>query len=406
MNIPEKYRIEVRERFLKDLRWRMMSGSVVYLFCWVFFLIPFNGLLAMPIEQGKMWQGALLLWVAAGARALGIWHFMAQALKTQSLSVVAPIDWRIALGLALNALSWSFLMAMILHVEEFAVLREPALMICGILYAFISISLSIDLQQLRLFLMTFTLPIGLAIVTQWRPHDILAGGLLVISLYPVYRFCRLHHREYWRQLLTRFQLKDSAERLDLMSRTDVLTGLFNRRHFNLQLQRLRLQGPLGILLLDLDHFKQINDKQGHPAGDLCLTRIGQLLQSCLPSWAFAARYGGEEFAILLPEADVEQTLAIAQRIRGEVEELRLVYQNQSFGVTVSIGASWCLAGELSAAEILQQVDGALYVAKAQGRNCIRLVTKDNQRDAASEHGCSQPGDLHPDTNKKASLPLG
>lgn len=376
LDIPVKYQLEARQAFLHDLSWRMAAGAFVYLFCWLLLLMPFNALLPQPIVWGEMVKGALLLLSAAVIRAMGVWLYVRRASSSVNCDETSGAnypfesrDWGLSLGLVLNALSWSVLMALILNGEQFTALREPSLMICGVLYAFISISLSIDLRQLRLFLLCFPLPLGLAMMLQGQAHDILAGGLLMVSVYPTFRFCRLHHREYWRQLTARLQLKDYSEQLEHLSRTDSLTGLYNQRSFIEQLDRLDSRQPRALLLLDLDHFKQINDSFGHRAGDLCLAEVGRIIRAETQG-GIAARYGGEEFAILLTSMDAEQAKGLAKRLRRKIEALALVYQGQTFKVTVSIGLACAPVGSEPGA-LFHAADTALYAAKDAGRNCIR-----------------------------------
>ncbi|MEL4470645.1 diguanylate cyclase [Shewanella algae] len=376
LDIPAKYQFEARRAFLRDLRWRMAAGAFVYLFCWLLLLMPFNALLSQPIAGIHMAQGALLLLLAAMVRASGVWLYVHRALPgvscddaTGSKYSFETRDLGLSLGLVVNALSWSVIMVLILNLDEFARLREPSLMICGVLYAFISVSLSIDLRQLRLFLICFPLPIGLAMAWQGQAHDILAGGLLMASAYPTYHFCRLHHQEYWRQLTARLQLKDYSEQLEHLSRTDSLTGLYNQRSFNEQLDKLSSRQPQALLLLDLDHFKRINDSFGHRAGDLCLAEVGRVIRAETQG-LIAARYGGEEFAVLLSPVDTGQALGLAKSLRRKIEALSLVYKGQTFKVTVSIGLAYASEGSEPGA-LFHAADSALYAAKDAGRNCIR-----------------------------------
>ncbi|WP_255988122.1 sensor domain-containing diguanylate cyclase [Chitinolyticbacter albus] len=175
--------------------------------------------------------------------------------------------------------------------------------------------------------------------------------------------------------------------LKLAATTDVLTGLINRRHFNYEAEQAiaaaRQQGtPLAVLVLDLDHFKRVNDEHGHDIGDVVLATMAQVIKVVLREGDLAARMGGEEFATLLPKADRQQAMAVAERIRQAVAATPIMLpDNQVLGVTVSIGVGIWQAHDTDIHASLKRADLALYVAKENGRN--RVV--------ADETGDSPPG---------------
>ncbi len=152
-------------------------------------------------------------------------------------------------------------------------------------------------------------------------------------------------------------------------RTDPLTGVANRRAFDDQLERLLnvhqdpQEPPLGIAMFDLDHFKQINDEQGHLAGDRILQELTQLFRPALREGDLLARFGGEEFVILMPRTPLRSAWSMAERLRQRVEE--------KLGTTISVGIAANLPGE-TATELLSRADAALYTAKQEGRNCIAI----------------------------------
>jgi diguanylate cyclase (GGDEF)-like protein len=173
------------------------------------------------------------------------------------------------------------------------------------------------------------------------------------------------------QALVRTRLYEQAERL---ATTDGLTGLLNRRTFNSQLQgRLReaqrYNHALSLLLLDIDHFKKVNDTHGHPAGDAVLRGVAGLAQGQARETDIVARYGGEEMALILPETDAKGALAIAERIRKAVAAASHATERGSLQVTVSVGlATW--PGWDSPDDLLEAADKALYRAKQAGRNRV------------------------------------
>ncbi|PPT50942.1 diguanylate cyclase [Xanthomonas arboricola] len=173
--------------------------------------------------------------------------------------------------------------------------------------------------------------------------------------------------------LSNLRLRESLRRQSIR---DPLTGLYNRRYLeeslSHELARCARRGlPLSVLMLDVDHFKQFNDSQGHAGGDLLLAALGELLLTRLRAEDVACRYGGEEFTVILPEADGVEALRVAEDIRGHIATLAVSDGPRSLPrVTASIGvASFPVDGELGAS-LIQKADAALYVAKHGGRNRV------------------------------------
>jgi two-component system, sensor histidine kinase LadS len=169
------------------------------------------------------------------------------------------------------------------------------------------------------------------------------------------------------------QLADANARLRDSSQRDALTGLLNRRHFREQFETmLKTDQNLGVLLIDLDHFKRINDENGHLAGDECLRAISKKLILLVNHYqACVARFGGEEFVVVIPQCDITKLEGIAEEIRHGVEKENIQYRQQTLNITTSIGA-YCkkLGMQVSADDILQYADKALYAAKDAGRNRV------------------------------------
>jgi diguanylate cyclase (GGDEF)-like protein/PAS domain S-box-containing protein len=157
---------------------------------------------------------------------------------------------------------------------------------------------------------------------------------------------------------------------------DPLTGLYNRRYLEEMLEReirraVRSEQSVGVLMLDLDHFKNFNDTYGHDAGDAVLRETGAFLSRSIRAEDTVCRFGGEEFVIVLPTASAESALARAERIRAKMHELTVLYQGLSLGrITVSIGVSELPAHGTSPAELLAAADAALYRAKRDGRDRV------------------------------------
>jgi diguanylate cyclase (GGDEF)-like protein len=178
------------------------------------------------------------------------------------------------------------------------------------------------------------------------------------------------------------------EALHAQSILDPLTGLFNRRYLEETLEReirraLRSDQSLGVMMLDLDHFKTFNDTHGHDAGDTVLRETAAFLKRCVRAEDIVCRFGGEEFVLMLPMADAETTLSRAERIRSKLHDLAILHQGKSLGlVTVSIGVAALPAYGKSAKEILEAADAALYRAKREGRD--RAVLANPPKESPAE----------------------
>ncbi len=157
------------------------------------------------------------------------------------------------------------------------------------------------------------------------------------------------------------------------ARTDALTGLPNRRVFDEGLQRLfdnrrRLQEPASLIMIDIDHFKEFNDRRGHQAGDACLKSVGEVIrQAVQPLGGIVVRYGGEEFAVLFPHTEIFDAKIAAQRINHKIEKMAFEFEGTGLSVTVSLGVAE-LFHDASPADWLSRADRALYDAKRRGRN--------------------------------------
>ncbi|HMT06561.1 MAG TPA: diguanylate cyclase [Pyrinomonadaceae bacterium] len=176
--------------------------------------------------------------------------------------------------------------------------------------------------------------------------------------------------------IDREELRAKAGEFEQLSVTDALTGLLNRRYIEQRLdeevKRSNRHGyPMSFLLLDVDHFKSYNDNFGHPAGDVALKLVANVIKDTLRGADVAARFGGEEFAILLPQTVDEEAAAIAERVRRNIEATEFPHRE----VTVSIGVASCSSELCSTNGLVDAADKALYDAKHRGRNGVRMFAE-------------------------------
>ncbi len=190
-------------------------------------------------------------------------------------------------------------------------------------------------------------------------------------LYWSYRQRRKLEREKAKLLRESIKLRKQAE-------YDHLTDLWNRRILLLRLQQeversYRDNTPLSVIMVDLDHFKRVNDTYGHPAGDQVLQQVGEIFKNSLRSYDGAGRYGGEEFLLILPGVNLLNAVARAEQLRQLIESARF----QHNGISIPMTASFGVVSDFPTdpAELIRAVDAALYQAKNSGRNCIMTNTQ-------------------------------
>ena len=161
---------------------------------------------------------------------------------------------------------------------------------------------------------------------------------------------------------------------------DGLTGCFNRTHaldvIDTELRRARRsQMPVSLIMFDLDHFKEVNDRYGHLCGDAVLAAIGSRMRDVLRGSDLKCRYGGEEFLVLLPETPLEGAKRVADTLRRELADVPIPWKDVALHVTASFGVAVALPAEVDSQALIGRADAALYRAKDQGRNCVRLAVE-------------------------------
>lgn len=205
--------------------------------------------------------------------------------------------------------------------------------------------------------------LGSVVLGSFRPNTFDAASMDLLNLFVQQASLAIHNARLF-------------EQLNDLAVTDTLTGLFNRRHFFYQAESLvvraqRYGSPLSAVMIDLDHFKDINDTFGHSAGDHVLREVARALSAALRKSDLIGRYGGEEFCVLLPEIDLEEGRAAAERLRQEVFNLQIPTLKGTAAVTASLGVAALNSGE-TLDQLLQRADAALYQAKRAGRNAVSV----------------------------------
>ncbi len=191
---------------------------------------------------------------------------------------------------------------------------------------------------------------------------------LVLSLIIAYRI----------RILENLKIKQAD--LQLLASTDPLTQLFNRRHFSLAATELlnkakQMHSPISAIILDIDHFKRVNDTYGHVAGDKSLRCVADIIRQHCRKHDLLARYGGEEFVILMPDTSSSQAYALAEKMRQTLEHTEVsINKSLSIRLTMSIGITDVKPDNIDLDDVINQADKALYIAKNNGRNQTQLST--------------------------------
>jgi len=170
------------------------------------------------------------------------------------------------------------------------------------------------------------------------------------------------------------ELKQEKARAEELARVDFLTNLSNRRAFYEQGERElrsleRSALPAAVVMLDIDHFKSINDRHGHAGGDAAIRAMADVIRAQLHARDLHGRLGGEEFALLLPDCTLDAAHALAGRIRAATESLTVAYEGRDIRFTISVGIAALSAG-MTLDQWIARADTALYRAKQSGRNCV------------------------------------
>lgn len=304
--------------------------------------------------------------------ALAIWQGWWLGAFLQSVLLVGPL-----LYLSWPAMSrWQIRNPAYLSLDatqpRLRVLRLIAVMLLGVLaYGFVTIGLGnsrVEGATKGGDTIAITQAAEILGATSWAFYWIFALIILFLAFFG-YRFF-MHWHTLSSELI--IKLEQANAELAVMARTDALSGLNNRRvseqYIQEQWKRALRGESSGLLMIDIDHFKNINDQHGHDAGDAVIRALAQQLRIQLRGIDIAGRWGGEEFVVVLPNTDRDGMLKLAERLREQVGRSPVRYGQRDIAYSVSIGASMISPDDRSAEMALKRADQSLYTAKQQGRN--------------------------------------
>jgi diguanylate cyclase (GGDEF)-like protein len=369
---PEKMALQrqkLSKRVVRDLQKRSISGVFFYI------LVP----PVLFFTEGYITQHLTVSLVFLGVFTgiclfrLGHVHVSRKTLESGSHEKRDKIVF--VVSILLTALAWGMGAAFFLLYSDYRTIQQ-LMLICTVGFSAGGVMSFMPVLYLAVAYNLFMLVPAIAAVFISGEVPSLGVAMILYSIYLVLISLR-GNQEYWTALENESLLEEKTRELEIASRTDVLTGLYNRRYF-VELFELewglssRRKTPLTLLICDIDHFKKINDTYGHPAGDEYLKLISRFIQEVFQRETdVVARYGGEEFVVLLPDRDAEHTRELAQRLGEKIQSAELDFNGRKIQTTISQGVTSCIpAPGMDRDMLLTRADNAMYAAKNAGRNKI------------------------------------
>ena len=360
---PKQFRNYLTDHILNDIDQRTLNGTYIYFLAWILI----GGSTGFhKIDPVFFWSTSVVLLVA-GIFRLGCHLYFR---KNQQAST----KWRTILqyvNVLIPTTVYSVIFAMTLYSDVF----EPLfLYILMAIFAFLSAGGSIFAPRKELsitYIAVLTIPAFFAALITDNDKLLEAMLLALYSLYMIVQASRLHG-EYLTLIQQQFQLQQ-------LNQLDGLSGIANRRCFDHTLvhfwkTHIRTQAQLSLLLIDIDHFKQVNDTYGHAAGDEVIIEVANVLKAtCKRETDLVSRIGGEEFGVLIATNDITQVREMAEKIRRKIESSSLEHDGQLINFTISIGISSTVPDlNKNTSDFFKVADRCLYKAKENGRNRIEF----------------------------------
>jgi diguanylate cyclase (GGDEF)-like protein len=375
MNKDKALALEISVRTLKDLGRQNLSSVFVYPIIWIV-LVVFTDL--PHLSPHFFWINTALVALTCLSRG-----WLSRGLKNFSLSSFRRLEYHLILTTMSNAAHWGVMTALCLTEEQLLPLRWPMLLSATAIASSAGWALGFH-SLLRVYLpLAVALPAIVSLLLIGTKDALMIAMLSVVFLGYLMFATRARQHDYLQAIKTAAELEQRTRELEYTSFTDAVTHLHNRAYFDVHLElewkrAFRQSYPVSLLIIDLDHFKSINDRFGHQFGDYVLQEVGMSLSSVAQrSGDVLARIGGEEFALLLINTDAEGAAQVAQQIIEAIAALELEHPEAGqIRITTSVGAATRIPDQPeqhAARQLLGAADRALYAAKHAGRNCWRAT---------------------------------
>jgi diguanylate cyclase (GGDEF)-like protein len=322
-----------------------------------------------------------LLTVTAVTRVVFTRYVHGAARSDASLERVRRFTWVFTGLYLLSGAHWGALAAAVSYWPSLENARIPIWLVCTGIAAAGTIILGL-LQAVRIgYPAAVLLPPMCACLLNPSEGSLFAVAAAAMLWIYVFDASRGIRRDYWTGAVATRELEQRAAELERLSTTDALTQICNRRHFDERLadewsHSIQTGQRIAVMVIDIDHFKSINDEHGHEVGDRCIVAAAEALRTGLrPQGDLLARYGGEEFAVLLPGIPEDAAIAAGEALRRRVADVLIEIKGRRVAMTCSVGVCSMTAGRNGRPDIaMRRADQALYIAKRAGRN--RVVAYD------------------------------
>ena len=330
--------------------------------------VVFLGVLPTSPVNIKLWYGAIIVLTALRLCLMILYRNLSRHPKLHLYLFVT--------GSTIAALLWGAV-GSILMPSDLIAQMIVIVVVAGVSAGGMQ-TLNANLVASWLFLVGCVVPLDIWLMMQPGNHYNLLSVAMTMYLVFMMVACYKNNRLFAHSQNLYFENINLLEALRQQTIQDPLTGLFNKRYLTQLLPRelkraLRERSPLCIAVLDLDHFKQINDNYGHDAGDLVLKRVSHVLKSSFKDSDVVFRLGGEEFMILLVNTSLNNAMIKLNKIRDEIKKINILYKGKNLrSITVSIGVTHVVDDSKSSLELLRAADEALNVAKSSGRDTVRV----------------------------------
>lgn len=364
----------MRETALIEVESRAFLGTFVYIPCWLGIAISTGVIDSAPHYSRYI---TITLCVFAFLRCILHFYFKKFIAYSEVIARLSFVSLVLGAGFVIGRVT-----VLTMYVSELSPAFVSTVAICGVFCTAGTLILSIDPAIRYGMPVTMLGPAFFGFVCNPTTTNITLSVLVLLNLFYLLITSKRSHFDYWEGANTRSLLEKQSAFFKEQSLTDTLTQIPNRLSAQRRLadewdKALQNNSKFTLMILDIDHFKLINDMYGHLFGDECLVSVARALDECLRDSDFLARYGGEEFIVTLPESSESEALVIAERLRLKLSLIDLSFQCEPVSITCSIGlatvAPYFEVTDLGAA--IDLADKALYQAKKTGRN--RIVISGN-----------------------------
>lgn len=362
-------KIDIERQAASDVAKRAMPGTFIYLLCWLMIIIPTGFFKQQPVFVACF---SSLLVILSLFRIILIRKF--EVIYSHN-----PMIWTslIYFNVLISGLAWGILYAISISNTAFASISFLIVISLAGNAGGGSIAFSPDQKLSIALIFILLMPTIVTLVFFSTEFDLALCLLFITYIIGLLAVSHSTNREYWNALKGSVLIMNYAAELERLNTLDGLTGLKNRKFFDEELEMAlkraeRQKTEISLLIMDIDHFKAINDNHGHLAGDHCLRTVAEVFNTVVKRETDTiVRYGGEEFAAILPGLSEKQACEFAEKIRLRVEETEIPWSVSSLSLTISIGVSsvWP-KNNLKSKHLINSADKALYKAKKEGRNRV------------------------------------